>query len=362
MKACDSVLMIGTHPRTMGGIATVVRGYMEDGLFEREPIEYVVTHCDGSAARKLFTALRAVWRAFIVMASRRPLLHVHLSSRASFWRKSVFCLMARGLRRPYLLHMHGSEFMKFYDEECGALAKATVRSVFTHASLLIALSEQWRENLARICPGATIEVLPNAVPLPDLDSRRADDGQMRLVFLGRLGTRKGTFDLVRGFAAIANAFPGARLICAGDGAIDETRALAAAVGIGERVECPGWVDPQAGSRLLAGATLFALPSHAEGLPMALLEAMAWGLPVLTTPVGGIPDAVRALENGYLINPGEPAEISRALETLLASAELRSRLGRAARATIEQRFSLRAATSRLERIYARYGVTAGKAVG
>ncbi len=198
--------MIGTHPRTMGGIATVVRGYMEDGLLGRLDITYVPTHCDGPAAKKAAMALRALARATAVMIRTRPLVHVHLSSRASFWRKSLFCLVARFTGRPYVLHMHGSEFMKFFDEECGALAKAAVRNVFAHASLLIALSETWRENLLRICPGAPVEVLPNAVPIPDAGGRRVVEPR-EVLSLGRLGERKGTYDLVRAFAAVAPDFP-----------------------------------------------------------------------------------------------------------------------------------------------------------
>lgn len=346
--------MIGTHPRTMGGIATVVRGYMEDGLLDRLDITYVPTHCDGPAAKKAAMALRALARATAVMIRTRPLVHVHLSSRASFWRKSLFCLIARLTGRPYVLHMHGSEFMKFFDEECGTLAKAAVRNVFAHASLLIALSETWRENLLRICPGAPVEVLPNAVPIPDASGRRVVEPR-EVLSLGRLGERKGTYDLVRAFAAIARDFPDVQLVCAGDGAIAEIRQLAAELGIADRVSCPGWLDPQAGAAKLSGATLFTLPSYNEGLPMALLEAMAWGLPVITTPVGGIPEVVRHQDNGWLVTPGDIEGLSRALSGLLTSGDLRRRMGSEARNTIVQRFSLRAATERLEAIYAKFGV-------
>lgn len=348
--------MIGTHPLTMGGIATVVRGYSQDGLFERVPLIYVPTHCDGPALKKAAMAVRALIRATAVMVRSRPVVHIHLSSRASFWRKSLFCMAARVTGRPYLLHMHGSEFMKFFDTECGAFGKAAVRNIFAHASLLIALSEQWRNDLARICPTATIEVLPNAVAMPaEAASESAAAGSRHVLFLGRLGKRKGTFDLLRAFAPVAPQFANVRLICAGDGAIAEAQALAEELGIGERVECPGWLSPDDAARQLSQASLFVLPSYAEGLPMALLEAMARGLAVITTPVGGIPEVVRHMENGYLVAPGDIGGLSRALTELLASEDLRRRLGSAARATIGQHFSLRAATERLERLYAEYGV-------
>ncbi len=89
--------------------------------------------------------------------------------------------------------------------------------------------------------------------------------------------------------------------------------------------------------------------------MALLEAMAWGLPVITTPVGGIPEVVRHQDNGWLVAPGDVEGLSQALSGLLASDDLGRRLGCEARNTVVQRFSLRAATERLEAIYAKFGV-------
>lgn len=353
-RRCDSVLMIGTHPQTMGGIASVVRGYIADGLFERLALTYVATHRDGSPWSKTLTALRALARATYLMLRTRPLVHVHLSSRASFWRKSIFCVAARVTGRPYLLHMHGSEFMKFFDEECGRFGKSAVRTVFAHASLMIALSQKWRDDLQRICPTARIEIVPNAVAIPALEHRPAN-GPRRILFLGRLGNRKGTFDLVRAFAALGTSSGDATLVCAGDGAIAQTSLLARELGIAERVSCPGWLDPAASAAHLATADLFVLPSYAEGLPMALLEAMAAGLAVITTPVGGIPEVVHHMENGYLIQAGDIQALSGALGQLLSSEHLRGRLGAAARESVLQHFSLHAATGHLERIYASYGV-------
>ena len=97
-----------------------------------------------------------------------PLVHIQLSSRASFWRKSVVCLLARLARRPYLLHVHGSEFADFYQQSSPA-ARRIVRTVLAKATLVLALSEAWRATLQQISPQARIEVLMNAVPLPAPD-------------------------------------------------------------------------------------------------------------------------------------------------------------------------------------------------
>jgi len=349
--------MVGTHRTTMGGIATVVRGYRDAGLFERYDCAYVVTHVDGSALRKGAVALGAWLRFLVLLVTRpQPLVHIHLSSRASFWRKSVICLLSILARRPYILHMHGSEFMKFYDVESGATSRRFVRYLFKRAALSLALSEQWRDNILHICPHAAVEVLPNAVAVPPVQETPAGaDAPLGILFLGRLGRRKGTYDLVDAFARAVKQLPSARLICAGDGEVDAVQAHAAALGIADVVSCPGWLDVAGTAAQLDRAAVFALPSHAEGVPMALLEAMAKGLAVVTTPVGGIPQVISDGENGLLVEPGDVEALGGALTRLLSDAGLRRRLGESARRTVEERFSIGATIERLGAIYRSFGI-------
>ncbi len=106
---------------------------------------------------------------------------------------------------------------------------------------------------------------------------------------------------------------------------------------------------------LSRATVFALPSHNEGVPMALLEAMSRSLPVLTTPVGGIPEVIENDRNGLMVTPGDVDAIEVALNRLLSSSAERARLGAAARATIAERYSLSAAIERLAALYRFFGV-------
>src|SRR5471030_1859342 len=125
------IVMMGTSPDTMGGIASVVKVYRAAGLFERYGIDYVASHCDGGAAKKLAIMLRAYVALMArLLMGRVGLLHIHVSSRASFWRKSGFFLLARCFGVPTILHLHGSEFAQFYEKECGALGQHFIRYVF----------------------------------------------------------------------------------------------------------------------------------------------------------------------------------------------------------------------------------------
>ena len=355
--ACRSVLMVGTDLNEMGGIRAVVQGYVEGGLFERYDVTYVASHRYGSVGRKVFTACKSWLRvAYLLHKLDAPLVHVHTASRGSFWRKFVVCLLARLAGRPYVIHLHGAEFADFYGKESGALARWLIRSTFAHASVVIALSEEWRGRVLRICPTTKVEVLHNAVAIPDGQlSRGSGSPEPTLLFLGHLSPHKGIYDLVRAFANVTQRFPTARLVLGGVGQVEEIRRLAGELHIAERVSCPGWLKGQEKNAALADSTVFILPSYAEGMPMALLEAMSWGLPVIGTPVGGVPQVVESEVNGLLVGPGDIEGLARALARLLQDPDLRQRLGDAARNTIETRFALSHALNQLTDIYRRLGL-------
>jgi glycosyltransferase involved in cell wall biosynthesis len=354
---CRSVLMVGTDLEGMGGVRAVVRGYFDSGLFDRYHCVYVASHRAGSTWVKITTAVKAWFRvAFLLRRLESPLVHVQVASRGSFWRKFVVCWLARAAGRPYIFHLHGGGFSRFYDDESGWLARRLIRSTLEHASLVIALSEQWRERLLQICPLARVDVLHNAVAIPDIQGlRRLDDRDSTLLFLGHVLRDKGVYDLVRAFARVATRFPRTKLVLGGTGDLEGVQQLAAQLEISDRLSCPGWLGPDRKSAALASSLIFLLPSYHEGMPMAVLEAMSWGLPVIATPVGGIPQVIDHEVSGLLVAAGDIEGLARQIERLLADTALRERLGANARARVEADFSLRDALERLTAIYNRFGL-------
>ena len=154
---------------------------------------------------------------------------------------------------------------------------------------------------------------------------------MHAVSLGRLGIRKGSYDLIAAVGALDDDLRGRlRLTLAGDGEVDELRAAVAAAGLSDTIHVAGWLDPAARDELLRSAHIFVLPSHDEGLPMALLEAMAYGLAPVTTLVGSIGEAITDRVTGLVVEPGRPEQIAEALVELVKDDTLRAGLGAAAR--------------------------------
>lgn len=348
------LVMIGTDPNAKGGIATIVTKYRQIGLFEKWRVTYLLTHVEGSINRKLTVALNAYWCMFtLLLDGHVGLLHIHVASRASTWRKSIFAVTAFLFRVPYVLHLHGAGFVEFFHNECGPVKRMIIRGFLKRAGCVIALSESWAIQLRQMEPEARIEVVYNSVSLPsEQRGYKHSERKKEILFLGQIGERKGAFDLIRAFAAAGSD---AELLLGGDGEINKAAELASQLGVSEHVRLLGWVTGADKDALLATASVFVLPSYNEGLPMSVLEAMAWRVPVITTPVGGIPEVVRQNKEGLIVPPGDIHRLSQALRELLSDASLRERLGANGRARVQHVFSDGVVLPRLEAIWARFGL-------
>jgi glycosyltransferase involved in cell wall biosynthesis len=149
---------------------------------------------------------------------------------------------------------------------------------------------------------------------------------------------------------VRDAEPGWTLILAGNGEIEEGRRLATELGVAEQVSFAGWVDGADKERLFREASIFCLPSYAEGFPMAVIDAITYGIPVVTTPVGGILDVLEAEKDILVFEPGDIATLAGQLKRLIDSGELRNNLSRHALDNIKDSFDIKAIGARLGTIY------------
>ena len=240
--------------------------------------------------------------------------------------------------------------MQFYGEESGHIVRRCIEYVFNHVDHIIVLSPQWKRDVATFTTNKHVTVIYNAVPIPEMDAQPDVDSEPRIAFLGRLGKRKGIYDLLKAFQDVKKVIPTCKLDVAGDGELERARAYADDLGLGDSVSILGWVDSSERERILRNAALFVLPSYAEGLPMSLLEAMAAGLPVVTTNVGGIPDLVHNDIEGIVVEPGDAAALAEAILSILLDSKLGERLGKVARERIISQFSIDNAIKQVEMLY------------
>ena len=137
---------------------------------------------------------------------------------------------------------------------------------------------------------------------------------------------------------------------AGSGNVADVSLEAERLGIAKNIEFTGWVVGAEKSALLGKAAIFVLPSYAEGLPMALLEAMSCGTAVIATDVGGVAEVVENEKNGLLVPPGDVRTLGWAINHLLTDCELRERLGKAGRAKVVSAFGPTRTIAALNELY------------
>lgn len=342
------VLMIGAGRDVRGGVSSVVNGYYEAGLDSLCELTYLPTMRDGSKLKKLAVAAWARVR-FEFLIKNQDILHVHMSSDNSFYRKAVFIRRAYQQKKKIVIHMHGSTFDLFYRERCSLSQKQKVRDVFGMADKVIALSDDWKEFLAQeICSADKIEVIYNAVKMPK--PYQKDYNNQKMLFLGVLGQRKGTYDFIEALPEIIRKYPKVHVYFGGDGEREQAEKLCAEKGIAEQVTFLGWVRGAEKEKLLKECSMYVLPTYHEGMPMSVLEAMSYGMAVISTYVGGIPHLIRDGENGLLCEAGNRKALQKALLSLLESGKRREQLGIQAAESIRKEFDIQKSIEKLMNIY------------
>ena len=344
--------MAGPDPAGRGGIETVMRLIM-NRCSDEVDLTVVATHRHGSWLHRSVASVTGLTAALAQLAVRRPdVVHLHVAKRGSLIRKGVLTWAASALRVPVVLHCHGGMFERDFRRMPPVLQKL-VSAVFRRATKVIVLSESWLTVYGDLVgvPAEKLTVAMNCVEVPaKLPEREAVP--LRVAFLGRLGPQKGAWELVRAVAQLPESVRSrVRVQLAGDGDVVGTRALAAQQDVADVVEVRDWLDVVERDRVLADSAVLALPSPNEGLPMSLLEAMAWGLVPVVSPVGGIPEVVTDGVNGLLVRPGDPADIAAALRRLVQDPALRADLSAAARRTAEDGFSIEAYSENLAHVWA-----------
>ncbi|MBS9524516.1 glycosyltransferase [Litoribacter alkaliphilus] len=299
------VVIIGPSPtKTKGGMATVILNQLssQPEQFGYE-YEFLTSHEEGSSLTKSKVAIQSLVKLWEM--DNLSLAHIHVASGASFYRKSLLSCICRLKRIPFILHIHACDFDTFY-ASANPLAKFWIKATLESANKIFVLSNSWKLYLKSIGLTQNVEILHNGVDTNEFSSSPSFAKTIHnFLFIGRLGQRKGTYDLI---TAIQHLKEQGKLdllnfYFIGDGEIEKVKQKVNQANLKNHVHLLGWKEGKSKIHYLRNCSTIILPSYNEGLPMALIEAMACGNVVISTTVGGIPDLVEQNKNGYLITPG-----------------------------------------------------------
>jgi glycosyltransferase involved in cell wall biosynthesis len=351
----EAILVFGSLAAGEGSL----EGLARSGSFRAEQL--------AALGRRLRFAddLRALFQLIRLLRRERPdVVHTHTSKAGTLGRIAAFlynCARARE-RRCLVVHtFHGHVFRGYFRGMASVLVRAVERRLAAVTDIIIAISSLQREDLTavyRIAPVSKVKVVPLGLDLQRLLSvQRSVPGerfgfaaaQVVVVFVGRLVPIKRVDVLVQAIADAHHKGMRVQLLIAGDG---ECRAAlerqARDLEIESSVRFVGWVDDL--PALYGAADIVALSSDNEGTPVALIEAAASATPVIATRVGGVPDVITDGRHGILVPPGDPAALAAALLQLAGNADLRRRMGDAARQEVAPRYEVGRLVDELAEIY------------
>ncbi len=348
------VLMVGPYRKYdhSGGISNVLSNYFERGRFDGYDVYYIPTSHPGNKVLKTAVLSGSLVKYTAYLIYKRPeLVHIHTASFPSFYRKLIYLLLAIISKRKTILHIHGGRFHEFYARHPKPF-RLLISKILNAADTIIVLSESWNGRIKAITENSNIHVLYNPVDTQEFQFSIQRVGMLHknILYMGQLEPEKGIYDLLEAVPDVLKAEPGAKFVLCGNGDIERLKNICREKGILERIEFCGWVSGQDKIQILAEADLFVLPSHCEGLPVSVIEAMAAGLPVVATRVGGIPDIIEHGINGFLVNVGDTRSLADYIKELLTNNSLRERMGKVNMNKAQQTFDVSVVVNKLCGIY------------
>lgn len=365
IAAKPKLLVVGAFPPkgslVFGGIATVCRAMLSSSF--RDAFNLVLVDSTqisnpppGLVKRAQLSFVRFACYCYTVVRERPDGILLFAAIGASLIEKAAMAMVARIVGIPVALFPRGGAVMdtvterkkgsRFYvaalktgdrffcqGQKWHQFALSELGYVPAHAPVI----ENWSASSQLLAIGAARRAGASTPSKPP---------RLRVLFVGWLEREKGVGDLLAACRALAPRFD-FELVIAGDGRFAaDAKQFVRDNDLGDRVVFKGWVEPHDVPSLLAEADIFVLPSHAEGLPNALIEAMAAAVPAVVTTVGAIPQVITNGENGLLVAPHDVEALGTALSTLFKDGALRTRLGANAHYTAAASFSLEPAMKKL----------------
>lgn len=339
------VLVVATSRKTRGGITSVVKAHERGKQWKEYNCKWIETHIDHGTLAKLGYFLRALVE-FSILIWSTDLVHIHFSEPPSAIRKSIFLFMARLAKKKVVVHFHAFSPETTIESKF----KPVYKYIFTHADAAIVLSQYWKETVNKAFRlGDKVRIIYNPC-VAEVSDKEYDKGNY-ILYAGTLNQRKGYVDLIKAFALIANKHSDWKVVFAGNGEVEKGKELAKEKKIAEQCVFTGWISGDDKDRWFKQSHIFCLPSYAEGFSMAVLDAFAYGLPVITTPVGGIPDVAKNGENMLLFRAGDIKGLAKQLDRLINDKDLYDKLSKASKYFADDVFNIKVINKHIGDLYA-----------
>lgn len=311
--------MLGNDPSVKGGITSVISQLLaHDWNAEGVDMKFIPTYVETNNVKKILFFAKAVKRIQREFKTNKPdVVHMHMSYKGSFTRKFFLHKLCKKNGIPDIIHLHGSEFKKWFDESDDK-KKEEIKTLLKESAGVIVLGDKWKEVVKKIEPTTKAVVVNNTVRIPNCTVEW--NLPITVLFMGVLIKRKGVADLIRAVDILKkkNRLDNVKFVIAGSGVEEaELKTMCKKLELDKYINFVGWTSGEKKERLFRESQMLVLPSYNEGLPVSILEAISYGMPVVATCVGDISAAIIDGENGYLVEPGDVDALANSIYKLIS---------------------------------------------
>lgn len=347
----EKILFVGPHYKNhRGGIGGVLEVYAK----HITPFNYVPTLTYKNQFYELFVFAGAIMKVFFKLLFNRKIriVHIHGAKDGSIVRKAVVCFVARKIfRKKVIFHIHAGAFDERYIQG-SKLYRSLCRFLVNNTEAIVVLSNRWDDFFRANFKIKRILVIKNPVEqrIDDLLSN-GQNGFVKFLFLGRIADHKGIFDLVNLISKEQQNWRGkCKLFAGGNHEVDRLLKTIEENNVSDIVEYIGWTQGQMKEDYFKSCDYFILPTYEEGMPVTILEAYSYGKPVISTPVGSIPEILEHNYNGLLFQPGDMPVLKGLITDVINNPSMKERLGKNALKKASE-FYPSAIKQELEKLYA-----------
>ncbi|MDP4263356.1 MAG: glycosyltransferase family 4 protein [Bacteroidota bacterium] len=322
MHPFDQILFIGPHHKNhRGGIGAVLEIYSKN----IRPFHFIPTMSYRNKFYEFFFFTGSLLKLNFTLLTKKniKLIHIHGAKDGSVVRKAIVCFIAKKIySKKIVYHIHSGTYEECYKER-NSLYKSLCRFLVNNSEAVIILSDKWFGFLQTNFRVKKSLVLKNPVEKRvDGVLPRSSSAFTNFLFLGKIADHKGIFDLVQLISEEQEKLRGkCKLFVGGNDEVERLKNIIAEKNIGDLVEYIGWTRAKQKDEHFRACDYFILPTYYEGMPMTILESFSYGKPVISTPVGSIPEILKDNYNGFLFEPGDMAALKKLITKVIEDPSL-----------------------------------------
>lgn len=323
------VLFVATSRQTMGGISSVLKMYERMEFWKEYKCAWLETQVNKGMALKLWYMIKA-YITMLFIVPRYDIIHFHTVPGRSITMQMPVFLYSLLWRKKTIIHIHVGDVM-ILDHKNDGLFKY----VLAKATKVVVLADSFK-GIMEDAFNVKAEVLYN--PIDYIENLETENKEKYILFASIARPNKGYDTLLKAYRIIAERHPEWGLVMAGFGDSRQAKDLICELGLTEKVTIHKWCDRATMNNLYSNAGIFCIASLKEGFPMTFLEAASYGVPIVTTPVGGLKDVIENESNCMVFDFNNHTMLAEQIIKLIENQALRENISKELVSLIKTRFS------------------------